>query len=203
MEWSFVFKSFLFGISSGLGVLAAFAWLSKKIISHYLDKDLEGFKKDLKSASDAKLEEIKNAYVIAELEHEVRFKSLNQKRFELIAELYSKLAQLHKAMENFTKIMVSQEDLPESKRADEAANLFTDFYKFYLKNKLFFTAEECDRIEEFTKTIFEIHIDFTYRRLTGKEIDTWINVRKKMDEDVKNLKKDIEDRFRLKLGISD
>jgi hypothetical protein len=192
----------MFNLGSWVGLLSISAWLSRRIIIHFLDKDLDKYKAGLKAAYDSKLEEIKTGHVIAELEHEIRFRNLHEKRFELIAELYSRLDDTHRSMQRYTQIMTEAGDLPEQDRCTQAAEKYNAMQEFYSRHKIFFTHDECERIDEYTRLLLHAHIDFSCRKLADSEIQTWISVRKKMDNEIDGLRKTIQDKFRNRLGIA-
>ena len=90
---------------SGIAVAAA-AWLTKALTSHFLskdvetykarlraelDKDLEVHKARLKAESDKDTEQFKATLTVLAREHDVRFTRLHEKRAQVIADLYTAL----------------------------------------------------------------------------------------------------------------
>lgn len=70
-------------------LLALLGFLSRQIYLHWLNKDLERFKDQLKAQQEAQIRETQHALDKLKLEHQVRFSALHEKRFEKIEELHT------------------------------------------------------------------------------------------------------------------
>jgi hypothetical protein len=70
-------------------LITAVAFLCRSIIAHFLNKDVEKFKDQLKTLSEAELVGLRHGHEVARLEHQVRFSRLYEKRFEKIEELHT------------------------------------------------------------------------------------------------------------------
>lgn len=69
-------------------LLALLGFLSRQIYLHWLNKDLERFKDQLKAQQEAQIRETQHVLDKLKLEHQVRFSALHEKRFEKIEELH-------------------------------------------------------------------------------------------------------------------
>jgi hypothetical protein len=79
-----------------LGGNAAFlvvvALFGKKIVTHWLDKDLNRFKQQIQQACTLEVEKLRGALAIASSEHAILLTHLQSRRANVIDELYKRLA---------------------------------------------------------------------------------------------------------------
>jgi len=88
------------GFVGGSGVLlAAVAWLIRAALSHGMARDLEAFKAKLQSASTTEAERLRHELHLVASDVEKRTGLLNEKRAEVIAELYKRLVDFVSAAE--------------------------------------------------------------------------------------------------------
>jgi hypothetical protein len=72
--------------------LGVAAWLIKTLLNNKWAREFEAFKNRLQSESNIEIERLRSSLQITELEHQVRFSKLHEKRAQVIAELYKRLA---------------------------------------------------------------------------------------------------------------
>ena len=82
MDW----KSIVGQVSFAGLLIAALVYLAKRISEQYFSKDLEKFKAELRTAA---------------FEREIRIQKLHERRAEVIADLYAKLADTHSNLISF------------------------------------------------------------------------------------------------------
>lgn len=71
----------------GSAVLLAIAgWLIRTIIQHFLAKDIEQYKFDIRRQGEIELEKLKAALNIESLTHEITFSKLHNRRADVIDE---------------------------------------------------------------------------------------------------------------------
>ena len=79
-----------------LGGNAAFllvaAFLGRKVITHWLDRDLETFKQALVDARALEIEKTRGALQIATNEHSILLSKLQERRADVIGEIYDHIA---------------------------------------------------------------------------------------------------------------
>ena len=197
MDWNSIFKHAFIAIG-GMGIVA---WLTKRLLIHFLDKDLNNFKMQLQHLYDSKLEEIKSNHTIKGLEHETKFKSLHTRRFELITELYAKLVHAQIAISNYVKPLVLVGDEPESERGKKAADVWNDLSIFYQCHKLFFTESECVSIDKYIQIMKSAHIDFACKANAERPTSVWVKAAESMSIAVVEIREILEKEFRSNLGL--
>lgn len=184
IDWNVIISS----IGIGVGGLATAGFLVKWLITHLLDKDLASFKQSLQHAYDTKLEELKSSHAIKALEFEAKYNPLHQRRLEVIAELYGKLAYVYDLLSS--RLHHAQID----PKIIDAARL--DAQRYYSNNKIFFSEHECELINTYLETIIELQIDD--ESANPAYITT---IRKKMDSVGSGVRTALEKAFRPSIGL--
>jgi len=77
---------------SGSALLGAAAWLIKTVLQDRLARDADVFKKQLRADADTEIERLKASLQMVAVEHQILFSKLHERRAEVIAELYKRLA---------------------------------------------------------------------------------------------------------------
>lgn len=185
---------------------AAFVFLAKILSKHLLSMDLESFKADLRAKNEKELEQLKAELRIAAFQQETTFARLHEKRAEVIAELYAKLAEVHDRMQLllFPSGLNDGEDLRQH-REKEASNAAIDFAYYYNTHKIFFEEPLCDLLESFNRDIlisWGMHKDGSTASKgemgsTEREA-AWQH----LDKQVKPIRNEIEATFRKLIGLT-
>lgn len=178
-------KVLYFSIGSGI-----LAWLIKAIFKQYFSKDLEKFKASLE----------KEAF-----SYRVRYEKMHAERAEVIKNLYKKIVRTHRAFHSFMNIFQQAGDKLEPEKGQLAADEANDFTDYFEENKIFLGRELADKIEDLSKTFRLAWIQFESSRRNEKYSDSyfnnWIEAFKLIDEETPKIKTEIENEFRIIIGI--
>ncbi len=172
-----------FGITVTLLITAA-GWLTQTIINHNLSKDVETFKSSLR-------------------EQEIRFNRLQEKRAEVVAELYSYLIDSANLVDllypNWAPIslLVDQKELLRTAR-DKLYN----FIYYFDKNRIYFSAELVTLIDVFAKDLREHVFRYELYKSDEKEKVNFDMAMKNVKEQIPQALKAIEAEFRILLGVN-
>lgn len=74
------------------------AYLSKSLLTLWLNKDFEAYRTKLATASASEIEQLRGQLERVTIEHEVRFKRMHEKRTEVIATIFAHLEELHASL---------------------------------------------------------------------------------------------------------
>lgn len=74
--------------------IAALAWLAKSLMGHLLEKDVEQHKDFLRAQTDAELEKLRAVLERESLEHEVKFRRIDDRVAEHLGQIYARLGAL-------------------------------------------------------------------------------------------------------------
>jgi hypothetical protein len=188
-----------------LGIFAVGAtvigWVAKDIINQYFEKELSKYESEI----DKEL----NRYQ-AELDKEKhRFSQLHDERARITAELYEKFIIFEEDMRSLTDPIEYEHSPSKDEKLETAAESGNEFINFYMKNKIYFPPEICDTIENIHEEMQSIHSKFgiykPYKSLPDdpKDTDKWLESWKRMtEEDIPELKKELEEHFRELLGVN-
>lgn len=181
-------------------LLAVVAWLTKSIITHFLSKDIESYKVGLKAETEKAL-----------LEHDTVFRGLHSRRAEIVAEMYSKLAEADSATKSFLSLIEYAGELDKKHKSKIAMEKIFDFFKYFDHRRIFLNESLCKQIDEFVHKIYDPATDFsmyledpqldpeTAREKRKVWREAWMSVSK---DDVPKARKALEDEFRKLLGVT-
>lgn len=149
-EWLIGFVALLVG---GLALLFVQTWIKRfvesAVRSEYEHK-LEEFKARLAHNNALEVEKLKSQLNIAATERQLRFSRLQEKRAEVIAELYKLVKALHFAIHDYVS---PHQDIGGQTKEQRSAVIATSnaAYKFYHDNAIFLPSAVAGKIEEFIR----------------------------------------------------
>ena len=206
-----MWKELLAFISGSTIIIAAVAWLTKSIITHFLSKDVENFKIKIKAETDRNIEELKSALKMTALEHEVRFRRLHEKRAEVIAEIYKKMIDAHFATSSFVARGEYENEPNKKEKFKILEEKISEFLEYYGKFKIYLNTDLCEGIEKFAQELrgpaltLNMFINNPDEGTLGKIkqeswTEAWIKVN---DTIVPQARRELEQEFRKLLGVVD
>lgn len=192
-------------VGTAAAVAGAFAWLTKSIITHFLSRNIESYKVELKRQSDREIEEVKSRLQIVASEHQIVFSRLHEKRVEIVAETYTLIHRVHsKAIGLISEVFHAGLRTPK----DRAQELFDDclkFYDFFQQHRIYFSEELCNMMDEFVTLIGETNAavrrapdSLDHSTEGGKEAYQRMAI---LMDKLPEIKKSIEKYFRTLLGV--
>ena len=206
------------GIYSGIivAIIGMVSYLAKRIIEQVLNKDLENFKTKLESQNQIaklKFDKEMETYKASLNLISTRQNLLHSNRSQMIVELYQKLVQLHNSMLDMTALMrlITGKDqktiqTEERDRISKTGDLGNDFFRFYQFNKIYFTSNICELIQQIQDDLKESHSEYSFRYLWGlPHSDMTYEMAKKANAKVKDeipkLMEKLENEFRKSIGV--
>lgn len=142
-------------------LLATAAWLIRSLISHFLSKDVEGFKKQLQSQFDVALGRLRHDLRLVAAQHENQIQLLQERRLAVIEELYSKLIAFVGAAESFANIMEWSGEPSKEEKAKTLSEKAGDFHEYYLRHSIYFTNDTCAKVESLWQKVHKASIKFS------------------------------------------
>lgn len=208
IDWSAVLATVL----SSTTIALALGWLVKSLISQFLARDIEGYKARIQADYDRELEGFRAELKRVAFERETRFARLHERRAEIIAELYGYLVKVEAAASNLasTATMPWNEPKPGyiEPSLEELKQDLETFQDYFARNRIFFSEELCNTVENFQTPVQLAHafggsVELNLMR-TGKA-DAADEARKflsTMRSEIMPIKQNIEREFRGQLGVS-
>jgi hypothetical protein len=178
----------VFAIGAGLLV-----YIARLAIQQYFDKQLQSYQTELDKEA-------------------VKFTDLHQKRAEVIGEFYVKLAEFDQDMRVLVDPMLSQGETSIEEKIEIAAESGEELRTFYLKNKVYFSSDVCETMDELLGKYRDMFHDFSIAKIhdpkeslpgPDKRIEQWeANWESLTEDDIPDLKDELEGQFRDLLGVS-
>ena len=187
--------------------LLAVGFLVKSLISKWIQQDTEKFKNQLQKDSNVEIEQLKHALQRTALEHQVRFTKLHERRADVIADLYERLAKLLMNSKNFIyqggfKDRPNQEQ--EYRKASELAWAFADFvdtHRIYLPETLCASVDSISDVVR--KNVVNVGISNQRDFVTGQPLEAFsgslLKAVESFEKDIPELRKSLEKEFRAML----
>lgn len=220
MDWEDIFKT-AFAIITSIGgaggiIYALSNWFGKvwadrmiEKVKHQYAKELESYKSDLEKLSNEHrfaLEQLSN-------EHRIRFEKLHQRRAEVIEELYAKLITADNSFQSLIRVgqVVGEPSLTEKYRS--FINAYNSYVDFYYQNKIYFSSSICSIVEDINKELLSstrgismFPIDWSEvmhhsDEMIKERFKFWERARDSYDKKVTKLKAELENNFRILLGV--
>jgi hypothetical protein len=206
MDWITVIQNVLATSSIVAIVLVILGFLAKSLFSQILSKDVENYKIKLQS----EVEQLKANLEKASIEHQIRFKSLHTKRAEVIAELYSLLVQAINDASSMARPLQLAGEPPQREKHIKANKSGKELNKFFVRHRIYFKSDLCNQIDNFISGLHSALIDFEMvidaienDRNHREKLDNWRNTWNTLTKEISPIKAQIEDEFRIILGIED
>lgn len=204
-------------LTSNIAFMGIAAFLAKILVQHWFNKALESHKLSLtfqtenyknslnqftekyKSTLSTQLEEYKSNLAKINSEYMIKFTKLQEKRANVISNLYSNFAELRILLD------VHHATITEEMKDDylkELGNLYADAKKNYTRNKIFFPPEVSIKIkimldtffnESFRRSYFAHYKNSPNSNITFKDLDKEY---KKSTQDLDEILGVIEHEFR-------
>jgi hypothetical protein len=196
MDWEAIIKFF----GGATAISGLFAYLGKKGIESYLSGKLESHKKNLERIA---------------AEHSIRFQHLHSERATVVKEMYEKLVTLDESLDStLRRFQAAGEESLEDK-VSALSNNFNALRNYYLPKRIFFDEPLCELIDQILESAKGIFYDITThavnpedpsyqyaRELLTERHEFWKKARGIHNNEVSDLKKNLENEFRNILGIN-
>jgi len=152
----------IFGITIGSCVvlMPTLAWLTKTIINHFLSKDIEIYKKTIEFESAKEIERLRSSLQITANEHEIKFNKLHEKRAVIIEEAYQLLVALEQSLNQLNWPLGTNRIDAKKQRTELNNEQWRAFYKFFERNRLYFSVESCNGIDSVLKRADDMITDW-------------------------------------------
>lgn len=171
-------------------IIGAVAWIIRYLLNQGFKRDIEKFKAELQHES---------------FEKRQKFSLIHQKRAEIIAEFYSKLAN--------AKILISDLVAPFqrggqslSEKSQRVSDAYNETVHFFFQNKLFLPKSTAEKSEEVLEKLRHTLIDFETAQMGNDEYkpdDTglWVQAHKSIKDEIPPILDELETEFKNILGV--
>ncbi|WP_334191155.1 hypothetical protein DOP62_14040 (plasmid) [Synechococcus elongatus PCC 11801] len=198
-------------IGSGTVFLAISGWFIRSITLHFLSRDIEKYKFDLKRENDREIEHYKALLNAENSKEQIKFSKLQERRSLIIEKTYKKIIDLESSEAYLTSLISEvKEDVEEyadlKRASDEFIDSFLGLNSFLMKNAIYFPKNISNKIETFSTSTFYLSIDIFYHSDSNNVkdfIDLFQAKRKYFNGKNTEIKSFIESEFRRLLGAAE
>lgn len=167
MDWGAILTSI--GIA-GAG-MATVAWLTKTLVTHLLQKDLETHKMQfedtlarqilqLQHSAALELERLRAGLEISRVERELRYQRLAEQQATIIAEVFARLEAMHMAFRSLASsnpILSASGGPPE--QAVKALDAYSKFLEYYHPRAIWLRRSTCNAINAILGELGAAYVD--------------------------------------------
>jgi hypothetical protein len=188
VDWSEATKILLTAITSAVftGILA---FAGQKIIERWLSRNLEQFKTELQ---------------LSLFRHQTRFATLHDKRAEVIAELYLRLARAERSLK-IAAMLVAQNNTQQFEKLTSALDNTKAFFSYFEEHRLYIPRKLAGRLQQLTQTFVDVNKGLYFSQPNDKTEydDAWKNFQQAIStltDEIPKAKEEIEEDFAQLLG---
>lgn len=203
-------QSVLLAIGGNTAILAVLAFVAKSLFEKILARDTKRFESELKAASDAEIEHLKNQLQLRSIEHQVQFSRLHERRAETIAKLYELLVEALWAAESFLSPAEWVGEPSKKEKHVTAMNKLVDTFRYFDQHKIYFDEELCESLEKLLRETrrlvieFGVWVGFDEHSLTDQSAkqkqEAWLANWQAIQKDIPEARRQLEHKFREILG---
>lgn len=203
-------QSVLLAIGGNTAILAVLAFVAKSLFEKILARDTKRFESELKAASDAEIEHLKNQLQLRSIEHQVRFSRLHERRAETIAKLYELLVEALWAAESFLSPAEWVGEPSKKEKHVTAMNKLVDTFRYFDQHKIYFDEDLCESLDKLlmeTRRLvieFGVWVGFDEHSLTDQSAkqkqEAWLANWQAIKKDIPEARRQLEHKFREILG---
>lgn len=141
--------------------------------------------------------------------YQTRYAKLHEKRAEVVAETYARLARVEKSFRYLLDPLPAQlTGESRDTRATATADVANEFMRYVDENRIFLDKDVCEMLIRFSKELYEIYKPFMIARMFPSNTydinlhEGWSRGIDKLNTEIPILRKEIEDQFRAMLDES-
>jgi len=197
-------------VGGGSAILAGVTWLLREALRHSANRDLVQFKSRLETTATTEIERVRSELRIVEAERGKQTALLQEKRADLIDQLYKRLIDFLAAAETFTAVIEWSGEPTKDEKAKVLSERTDEFFHFFVRHRIYFSAALCEKIQHLYDTVRMSTTSYNvWRRAVkdhdssdGKFLEAWDKAAQTIQKDVPPLMSAIEEEFRSLLGVT-
>jgi Zn-dependent oligopeptidase len=224
MDYNQIIKHFL----STSVITAGLVYLAKLIIDKFVESRIDKYKNSLQKDTESfrhnlnfEAEKFRYDLNTLSVEHQIKYSKLYEERGQIIKQIYNLLLDLENSLSNQTTLFQGPEWINDTERDKKATESIQILRSQFEQNRIFFSIDLCKKIESIIADSHKITIDMfmakKYEQRNGnynrqgidvsekellRPIDTWQELDKKVQNDIKSARLNLAQEFRVLIGVS-
>lgn len=199
-------------IFTGGALAGGIVYVVKILIAKAIDAGVLNYKSRL----DKELDAHRHSLELLKIQYQIQFSSLNEKRGEFIAKLFSEMYELENAIQNYTSVI--QNDWTEFGETYNAVDgQFKRVKSYFERNRIYLDEQLCNEIEQslilVDNMVFQMSKAKSMGKTPGKTMtsvefpegktptEIWSEQDQKARKELVNNRKQLAQQFRLLIGV--
>jgi len=141
--------------------VAALAWLAKSLLTHYLSKDIEKHKATLTAQNALESERLRAELTKQALEHEVRFRRVDEKVAEHLDHVYRHLFRFYESVCSYVRDVEWSCEPSKEEKLEAASKANRAFWDYFLVNRVYLPPTLFQRVRQLADKLTQITNEFT------------------------------------------
>ena len=201
-------------VAASTVLLGMVTWLFKSLMAHFLNKDVERYKEQLRTESAMEVERFKHDLQRQATEHQIRYSNLHEEMASTIAETYGKLHTFYRRVLIYLHDLRLPSELTPEEEEQALNDAEKEFSNYYERWRIYISPALTDQIDEIAQKL-RLSIRKEKRRQQIAELghgysestdEEWDKINDEIDnlyEDLQSLFTNLETEFRRLLGFDD
>lgn len=186
----------------------AIAWLAKSLTAHLLSKDITSHKAALDAQYRLEIERLKAELTKKTLEHEIKYRRVDEKVAEVLEEVYRLLIQFYGSVQDYVSFFELSEGPTKSEILDIVCERCKEFGDNFVLNKIHIPPNLFESIKKFSDKLAEIAENFSDGREKEEkgipsETGHWSQAFHALKDEAKPLFNKIVQDVQHRLGVHD
>lgn len=195
----------ILGIAGGAAALwAAVLWLTRKILTHGLNKDLINHTENIRGVTDAQIKRLDYDLKINEYEHQLRFAKVYERQAETIAKLYELISEAEVYLLDSVRGLRWSAEPSQDVQGEKFADFYNKAQQHYRVNRIYIPQDLCVEIDKLFKdmrmnhSIYNLHHPFRdgARAKSDESFKKWEEAQAYIEKEIPLVRAALEERFR-------
>jgi predicted NBD/HSP70 family sugar kinase len=181
-------------------IVAALAFVTKKVVEHWLAQRLQSHKQTLDAAAHEAIERLRSELGVAEAQRS----RLLERQAVIVSGVFARLERLHEALDALAA-PVRHSEAGAVPLRDSAVQAFNSFTKYYHERGIWLDEEICDQLNQLMILLGGLLTKLNYNLQSDGSIADrrrWIESYDKLKEEVPKARTALDKQFRQILGVS-
>ena len=190
-------------------LVAALAWLTRKLLTHWMDKDVEKHRAALQSQNAAAIEQLRSELRRQTLEHEVKYRRNDDRIADRLEQVYGRLLHFYEGIVSYVKVLESSDEPPKKAKLEETQKASKQFWDYFTSRRLYIPPALFKATRAFAQKLTQITNDFTenLRRqsegMPPDDIHFWSKAYSEINEAQGAVFSSLVEEFQRRLGVFD
>jgi len=211
IDWIKVYYQEILTVFGGYIVLPIFvAYLFKTATGHWLSKSVDLYKSQLESQTQQEIESFKNELRRSAFEHETRFKRLDERRAEVVAEIYRQLSVVVREADSCLRFPMPQfAEVVHDENFKKAHNALIEFHDYYDAHRIYLESNIVAKLDELCNTTWACVARYDLTRALSDPKD-YKSIVESVEAETKNslstvpdIRRELEREFKRILGVEE